>query len=55
MLYKLVATIEYHGKKYNKVLEICHLIVYMCANKENLSLMRLEALKMIGLCKMHKH
>ena len=36
-LYKLVATIEYHGKKYNKVLEICHLIVYMCANKENLS------------------
>lgn len=52
MLYKLIAQIEYHRKQYDRALQVCHLIIYMCSLKEILADIRLEALKLAGLCRM---
>ena len=52
MLYKLIATIEFARKAFEKALKVCHLVVYMCANTSALCNIRLEMLKMAGLCRM---
>ena len=55
MLYKLIATIEYSCKQYDRAREICHVIIYMCStNMDSLNKIRLEALKISAICAMRQ-
>ena len=51
-LYQLISSIEFHRKRFQKALEVCHLVIHMCSNKEELSEIRLQMLKMSGMCQM---
>jgi len=52
LLYKVIAAIEFQRKAYKRALKICHLVIYLCALKDELSEIRLEMLQMAGLCQM---
>jgi len=51
MILKLIATVEYQRKNYQKALEVCHLAVYMCSDKDLLAIIRFQCLKMAALCR----
>lgn len=56
-LYQLVASIEFHRKRFDKCLEICHMVIYMCAEHENLQGIRQDMLEKMAMShmKMHKY
>ena len=51
MIYKLVATVEFDRQSYAKALEVSHLVVYMCSDKDYLANIRHQCLKMAALCR----
>ena len=53
MLYKLIGSVYYQSKNYKTALEEFHLIVYMCSDKDLLSKIRQDSLRMAALCRMH--
>lgn len=54
MLYQVMAFIEFHRKSYERCLEICHLVIYMCCDREVLYDVRIDMLKMSAMCHMQK-